>query len=50
MGAVLVASLTRPVTPGVSVLVIGIQLGLQFSKPDDERVKANGGIFFDTGV
>jgi hypothetical protein len=41
-GAGLVAKLTRPVIDGVSVRVIGIRLGLQFSKPDDKHVKANG--------
>ena len=41
-GAVLVANLTRPVIDGVSVRVIGIRLGLQFSKPDDKHVNANG--------
>jgi hypothetical protein len=40
-GVVLVANLTRPVIDGVRVLVIGIQLGLQFSKPDDKQVNAN---------
>jgi len=41
-GAVLVANLTRPVIDGVSVRVIGNWLGLQFSKPDDNYVNANG--------
>ena len=39
----LVANLTRPVIDGVSVRVIGIWLGLQFSKTDDKCVNANGG-------
>jgi hypothetical protein len=39
---VLVANLTRPVLHGVSVRVIGIRLGLQFSKTDDKRGNANG--------
>ena len=42
MGAVLVANLTRPVLHGVSVRVVGIRLGLQFSKTDDKHVNANG--------
>jgi hypothetical protein len=41
-GAVLVANLTRPVIDGVSVRVIGIRLGLQFSKTDDKHVNVNG--------
>ncbi len=41
-GAVLVANLTRPVMHGVSVRVIGIRLGLQFSKPHDKHVNASG--------
>jgi len=41
-GAVLVANSTRPVIDGVSVLVIGNWLGLQFSKTDDKHVNANG--------
>ena len=44
-GAGLVANLTRPVIDGVSVLVIGIRLGLQFSKTDDKHVNANGELF-----
>jgi len=43
MGAVLVTNLTRPVLLGVSVLLIGNRLGLQFSKLDDNQVNANGG-------
>ena len=41
-GAVLVANLTRPVIDGVSVRVVGIRLGLQFSKTDDSYGNANG--------
>jgi hypothetical protein len=44
---VLVANLTRAVLHGVSVLVIGNWLGLQFSKPDDKHVNANGGFIPD---
>jgi hypothetical protein len=33
---------------GVSVLVLGIWLGLQISKPDDKQVNANGGISAST--
>jgi hypothetical protein len=39
---VLVANLTRPGINGVSVRVVGIRLGLQFSKTDDNHVNANG--------
>jgi len=42
MGAVLVANSTRPVMHGVSVLLIGIGLGLQISKTNDKQVNANG--------
>jgi len=42
MGAVLVANLTRPVLHGVSILLIGNWLGLEFSKLDDKQVNANG--------
>ena len=38
----LVANLTRPVINGVSVLVLGIRLGLQFSKTDDKHGNVNG--------
>ena len=38
----LVANLTRPVLHGVRVRVIGIRLGLQFSKTDDKHVNTNG--------
>jgi hypothetical protein len=41
-GAVLIANSTRAGLHGVSVLVIGNWLGLQFSKPDDKHVNANG--------
>jgi hypothetical protein len=41
-GAVLVANLTRPGLHGVSGRVLGIRLGLQFSKTDDKHVNANG--------
>jgi hypothetical protein len=41
-GAVLVANLTRPVIDGVSVRVVGIRLGLKFSKPHDKHGNANG--------
>ena len=41
-GAVLVANLTRPGLHGVRVRVIGIRLGLQFSKTDDKHGNANG--------
>jgi hypothetical protein len=34
--------MTRPVIDGVSVRVIGIRLGLQFSKTDDKHVNMNG--------
>jgi len=40
-GAGLVAKPTRLVIDGMSVLVIGIGLGLQFSKPHDNHVNAN---------
>ena len=39
----LVANLTRPVLHGVSVLVLGIRLGLKIRKPHDKHVNANGG-------
>ena len=41
-GAVLVANLTRSVIDGVSVLAVGIRLGLQFSKPHDKHGNVNG--------
>jgi hypothetical protein len=41
-GAGLVAKLTRPVIDGVSVRVIGIRLGLQSSKTDDNHGNTNG--------
>ena len=44
-GAVLGANLTRPVLPEVSVRVVGIWLGLQFSKPHDKHGNANGDFF-----
>ena len=40
--AVLVAKLTRAVSDGVSVRVIGCRLGLQPSKPDDKHGNVNG--------
>ena len=43
-GAVLVANLTRPVIDGVSVRVIGIRLGLQFSKPHEQARERERGI------
>jgi hypothetical protein len=39
---VLVANLTRSGIDGVSVRVVGIRLGLQFSKTDDKHVNTNG--------
>lgn len=38
----LVTNLTPPGIHGVSVLVVGIWLGLQTRKPDDKHVNANG--------
>ena len=38
----LVANSTLPVSHGVSVRMVGIGLGLQLSKPDDNHGNANG--------
>jgi hypothetical protein len=43
-GAVLVANLTRPGMHGVSVRVVGIRLGLQFSKPHEQARERERGI------
>ena len=39
----LVSNSTLPVLLGVSVLMVGIWLGLPISKPHDKDVNANGG-------
>ena len=43
MGAGLVSNSTLSVLHGVSVLMVGIWLGLTISKPHDKHVNANGG-------